>query len=183
MPGGEGLEFPLFPSAGPPDFEFIQARRIPGTERFLSVFEIAADPPLVIPLEQTETGTRIHSQALLQQTGGHLKKFLATQGQNDEVFYVLLRPGPPPMVADYLQKRPDLKEFELVAAEPAFPSDGASSCLVCLGTNTPAAAAFSRRAHDPGLRPAVVQLGWRQHRESGTFVELLSFVPNAWSRH
>ncbi len=183
MPGGGEMDFPLFPGVVPSDFEFIQARRLPGTNRFLSLFEIAADSPLVIPVEETEAGSLIHGQALMQQMRGRLSKFLATQGQGEEVFYVLLRPGPAPMVADYLQKRPDLKEFELVAVEPAFPADGTSSCLVCVNRDSPPAVVFARRAHDSGLRPAVVRLGWRQHRESGTFVELLSFIPNAWSRH
>ena len=186
LPGSttvDGLVFPCFPGAGPDDFEFIQVRRIPGTERFLSLFEIVADPPLVIPVEETAAGTRVHGQALAQQKDGRLGKFLATQGQGEEVFYVLLRPGPAPMAAELVKTRPDLQAFQLVAAEPAFPADGASGCLVCLSPGSEAAAIFAKRSHDSGLRPAVVKLAWRQHRESGNYIELVSFQPNSWSRH
>ena len=186
LPGSEGLAglaFPCFPGAGPEDFEFIQARRIPGSERFLSLFEIVADPPLVVPVEETAAGTKVHGQALAQQMGSRLGKFLATQGQGEEVFYVLLRLGPAPMAAELLRTRPDLQAFQLVAVEPAFPADGASGCLVCLTPGSEAAAIFAKRSHDSGLRPAVVKLAWRQHRESGNYIELVSFQPNAWSRH
>ncbi len=181
--GTDGLVFPCFPGAGPDDFEFIQVRRIPGTERFLSLFEIVADPPLVIPVEETAAGTKVHGLALAQQQGGRLGKFLATQGQGEAVFYVLLRPGPAPMAAELVRSRPDLQSFQLVAAEPAFPADGASGCLVCLTPGSEAAAIFAKRSHDSGLRPAVVKLAWRQHRESGNYIELVSFQPNSWSRH
>lgn len=142
-----------------------------------------ADPPLVIPVEETAAGTRVHGQALAQQKSGRLGKFLATQGQGEEVFYVLLRPGPAPMAAELVRTRPDLQAFQLVAAEPAFPADGASGCLVCLPPGSEAAAIFAKRSHDSGLRPAVVKLAWRQHRESGNYIELVSFQPNSWSRH
>ncbi len=182
-PAADGLVFPCFPGAGPDAFEFIQVRRIPGTDRFLSLFEIVSAPPLVIPVEETAAGTRVHGLALAQQQGGRLGKFLATQGQGEEVFYVLLRPGPAPMAAELVRSRPDLQLFQLVAAEPAFPADGASGCLVCLTPGSEAAAIFAKRSHDSGLRPAVVKLAWRQHRESGNYIELLSFQPNSWSRH
>ncbi len=177
------FKFPLFPGSVPDDFEFIQARRIAGTDRFLSIFEMASDPPMVVPVEETPAGSRVHGGALAQQSLGRLGKFLASQGAGEAVFYVLLRPAPPPMAADLLKSRPDLKPFYLVAIEPAFPADGAAGCLVCLAPGSEAAEIFARRAHDSGLRPAVVTLAWRQHRESGNFVELAAFEPNAWSRH
>ena len=186
MPGSaeaEGLGYPCFTGAGPEDFEFIQARRIPGSERFLTLFEIVADPPMVIPVEETTVGTRVHGLALAQQLGGRLGKFLASQGQGEAIFYVLLRPAPAPMAAELLGPRPDLQAFELVALQSAFPADGAVPCVVCVAPDSEAAAIFAKRAHDPGLRPAVVQLAWRQHRESGNYLELVSFQPNAWSRH
>lgn len=177
------LVFPLFPEAVPEDFEFIQARRIPGTDRFLAIFEVASDPPLVIPVEETPAGSRVHGDALLQQTGGRLAAFLAAQGSGEQVFYALLRPAPAPMASELIRSRPDLKSLQLVAVEPAFPADGAAGCLAGLAPGSEAAAIFARRAHDSGLRPAVVRLAWRQHRESGNFVELTAFEPNAWSRH
>jgi len=181
--GSPGLAFPGFSAAGPEDFEFIQARRIPGTERFLMTFELPADPPLVLPVEETPLGARVHGLALSQQKGGLLGKFLASQGQGEAVFYVLLRPAPPAMSADLLKSRPDLQGYQMVAVEPAFPADGTNGCLTALAPGTETSRIFARRAHDPGLRPAVVQLAWRQHRESGNFIELVSFQPNAWSRH
>jgi hypothetical protein len=171
------------PGKGPLDFEFIQARRIPGTERFLTMFEVLADPPLVVPVEETPAGARLHGRAMVQQQRGTLAKFLASQGQPESVFYVLLRPAPAPMARELVTSRPDLGDFIHVAVEPAFPADGTAACLACLQPGSEAAAIFAKRAHDPGLRPAVVRLAWRQHRESGNFVELVSFEPNAWSRH
>jgi hypothetical protein len=144
---------------------------------------LASNPPLVLPVEETAFGARLHGLALAQQSGGLLAKFLASQGEGEGIFYVLLRPAPEPMAEELRGARPDLKPFELVAVEPAFPADGASGCLVCVDPTSEASAIFARRAHDPGLRPAVVKLAWRQHRESGNFVQLISFQPNAWSRH
>lgn len=183
FPGEADLAFPVFPGMVPDDFEFIQARRIPGTDRFLTIFEVITNSPLVVPVEETAAGSRIHGHALVQQMGGRLGKFFADQGAGEAVFYVLLRPAPASMAAELLRNRPDLKPFQLVAVEPAFPADGAASCLVCLAPLTAHADIFARRAHDSGLRPAVVKLAWRQHRESGNFVELTGFQPNAWSRH
>lgn len=165
------------------DYEFIQARRIPGTERFLTTFEVLADPPMVVPVEGTPAGPRLHGRAIVQQQSGSLAKFLASQGHGEAVFYVLLRPGPASMTDELTRARPDLKPFLHVAVEPAFPADGASACLACMAPESEAAAIFAKRAHDPGLRPAVVKLAWRQHRESGNYVQLVSFEPNAWSRH
>ena len=34
-----------------------------------------------------------------------------------------------------------------------------------------------------GLGRIIGQMAWRQHRESGNFVELVAFEPNTWSRH
>lgn len=186
MPGiaeSPELSFPLFPQATPLDFEFIQARRIPATERFLMTFEMAANPPLVLLVEETEIGTRVHGQALSQQIGGRFGKFLASQGQGEAIFYVLLRPARAPMVAELLQSRPDLEKYIMVSVEPAFPADGANGCLVAMADDCEAATIFARRSRDTSLRPAVVLLAWRQHRESGGFIELVSFQPNAWSRH
>lgn len=171
------------PGKGPLDFEFIQARRIPGKERFLTMFEVLADPPLVVPVEQTPAGARLHGRAMVQQQRGTLAKFLASQGQPESVFYVLLRPAPSPMAREPVASRPDPGDFIHVAVEPAFPANGTAACVACLQPGTAAAAIFAIRAHDPGLRPAVVRLAWRQHREPGNFVELVSFEPNAWSRH
>ena len=167
----------------PADFEFIQARRLPGTEQFLTLFEVLADPPLVVPVEQTPAGPRLHGRAIAQQQGGLLAKFLASQGSGEAVFYALLRPGPAPMKEELLRSRPDLAPFLMVGVEPAFPADGSSGCLACLAPDLEAARIFAKRAHDPNLRPAVVKLAWRQHRESGNYVELVDFEPNAWSRH
>ena len=167
----------------PVDFEFIQARRIPGTERFLTLFEILTDPPMVVPVEETPAGPRLHGRAIVQQQRGSMGKFLASQGQGEAVFYVLLRPGPAPMAEQLVRARPDLQPFLHVAVEPAFPADGASACLACLAPESEAARIFAKRAHDPNLRPAVVKLAWRQHRESGNYIELVDFEPNAWSRH
>ena len=175
VPGGVG--------ATPADFEFIQARRLPGTEQFLTLFEVLADPPLVAPVEQTPAGARLHGQAIRQQQEGTLATFLASQGRGEAVFYVLLRHGPATMTQELVRTRPDLGPFIHVAVEPAFPADGTSACLACLKPESEAAAIFAKRAHDPGLRPAVVKLAWRQHRESGNYIELVSFEPNAWSRH
>ena len=185
LPGDPLPAIPVLPGVGmaPLDFEFIQARRIPGTERFLTMFEVLSDPPMVVPVEQTPAGPRLHGRAIVQQQTAALTKFLATQGQGEAVFYVLLRPGPAPMAEALVKSRPDLGKFFHIAVEPAFPADGASACLACLVPDSPAAAIFAKRAHDPGLRPAVVKLAWRQHRESGNYVELVSFEPNAWSRH
>lgn len=177
------MEFPMFAGSAPADFEFIQARRIPGTDRFLTLFELAADPPLVIPVEETADGSRMHGMAVAQQAGGKLGKFLASQGQGEAVFYVLLRPAPAAMEAEMLKARPDLQAYRLVGVEPAFPGDGATGCLVGIAPGSAAEAVFGKRAHDPGLRPAVVRLAWRQHRESGNYVELTGFLENAWSRH
>lgn len=186
MPGiaeSPELTFPLFPQAPPTGFEFIQARRIPATERFLMTFEMAANPPLVLLVEETGQGTRVHGQALTQQLGGRFGKFLASQGQGEATFYVLLRPARPPMTEELLQSRPDLQKYSMVSVEPAFPADGANGCLVAMTEGSEAAKIFARRSHDTSLRPAVVQLAWRQHRESGGFIELVGFQPNAWSRY
>ncbi|MDB6070844.1 MAG: hypothetical protein JWL81_2015, partial [Verrucomicrobiales bacterium] len=101
----------------------------------------------------------------------------------EAVFYVLLRPAPAAMEAELLKARPDLKTYRLVGVEPAFPGDGATGCLVGIAPGSAAEGVFGKRAHDPGLRPAVVRLAWRQHRESGNYVELTGFLENAWSRH
>jgi hypothetical protein len=180
---GAGLPWPLFPGLVPQDMEFIQTRRIRDTERFLSMFEIASNPPVVIPVEQTAAGSRVHSLALTQQLEKRLGTFLSTQEHGGGVFYVLLRPAAAAMAAELIRTRPDLRDYILVSVESAFPADAAAGCLACLKPGSPAAAAFAHRAHDPGLRPAVVEMAWRQHREAGNYVELVSFVPNAWSRH
>ena len=177
------LRFPCLPGVGPDDFEFIQARRIPGTDRFLMLFEIAADPPLVVPVEQTAGGTKVHGWALAQQQGGQLGPFLRSQGPGEGVFYVLLRPATPPQAAERRREHADLATFQWLALEPAFPADAAAPCLVCLNPDSPAGAIFAARLQDPSLLPAVVQLSWRQPRESGSALELRSFQPNAWSRH
>ncbi len=181
-----GDPVPATPGAAedaPPDFEFIQARRLPGTERFLTLFEVLVDPPVVVPVEQTPAGPRLHGRAIAQQQGGLLAKFLASQGQGEAVFYAMVRPGPAPMREELVRTRPDLAKFIFVGVEPAFPADGATGCLACLAPGSPAAAIFAKRSHDPGLRPAVIKLAWRQHREAGNYVELAAFEPNAWSRH
>lgn len=186
MPGsaaGPGMSFPCFPGVEPDDFELIQARRIPGAGRFLTLFEIAANPPLVVPVEQTAAGSRVHGLALAQQRGGLLGKFLGSPGAGEGVFYVLLRPASPAQAAQLPQSGVDWQDFQAVALEPAFPADGAAPCVVCLAPNSPAREVFAARSEDPSLRPAVVRLAWRQHRDGGNFVELLAFVPNAWSRH
>ena len=181
IPGTSGVD--SHAGSGIPEFDFIRARRLPGTDRFLTMFEVLSDPPMVVPVEETPGGPRLHSRAIVQQQSGALAGFLASQGHGEAVFYVLLRPGPPSMAEELVRARPDLKLFLHVAVEPAFPADGASACLACMAPNSEAAAIFAKRVHDPGLRPAVVKLAWRQHRESGNYVELVSFEPNAWSQH
>ena len=180
--GAPGMRFPCFPGLGPGDFEFIQARRIPGTEHFLTLFEIAADPPLVVPVEQTAEGTKVHGWALAQQQGGRLGKFLGNSAEETGLFYVLLRPASPAQAAQLPRSRLGLQAFQAVALEPAVPADAATPCVICLAPDSPAGKVFAARLQDPSLRPAVVQLAWRHGQEAGDYLELLSFQPNAWSQ-
>ena len=177
------LPFPVFPGSEPRDFEFISGERLPGTERFLSLFEVAGAAPVMLMVEETAAGSRIHGAALDQQLNHRLETLLARPGEGEGVFYLRIRPTPAPQTADFDQKRADLADWVKVDAESAFPMEGPSAFLACIAPGSPALDVLERRLHDPGFRPAVARLAWRQHRESGPFLELVEFLPNSWSRH
>lgn len=178
-----GLPFPMFPGKEAKDFEFVNGERLPGTERFLSSFELAGSPPVMLMVEETAAGSRIHGAALDQQLNRRLENLLAKAGDGEGIFYLRVRPTPERQAADFDIRRPDLTTWVKVDAESAFPIDGPSAFIACIGPGSPALDVLERRLHDPAFRPAVVKLAWRQHRESGPFMELVEFVPNAWSRH
>lgn len=179
-----GAGYPLLAGGGDlsGSMDLVQTRRLPGTERFLMIFESASPVPLLIPVEETSQGCQAHWPALHQQLTGSLPAYLSS-GHGEGFFYVLLRPAPLPMIQSFLQLRPELGTWILASLEPAFPADGALGGLAAILPGSPAAADFSNRSRDPGLRPAVVSLLWRHPDSSPPFMEITTFHRNAWSRH
>jgi hypothetical protein len=184
LPPPEGMAPPPFPPfTGPlPQALDIQAsRRIPGTDRFLTVVGAKAESGPVFVVEQTENGPRLHAGAITQQCAGLFQKFIATPGEGEATLYTDVRPTLPDHERDYRAQRPDLAEFLFVDVRSAFPGKDLKEFIACFKPGSTAAKSFSRRAHDTGWRPAIVHVRWQRHREAGPWAELVSFIPGPWS--
>ena len=183
MPPPEGLSLPAFPpftAQLPTAWKVKSSRRLAGTDRYLAVVKPEdADGPVFV-VEQTESGPRLHSGAITQQSAGLFQKFSASPGEGEGTFYAEARPSQPDNERDYRRGRPDLAEFRFVDIATAFPTD-ALPLIACLKPGSEAARQFARRSHDPSWRPALVQVRWQRHRESGPYVEVVRFLPGSWS--
>ncbi len=183
MPPPEGLSLPAFPpftAQLPTGWTVKSSRRLAGTDRYLVVVKPQdADGPVFV-VEQTESGPRLHSGAITQQSAGLFQKFSASLGEGDGTFYAEVRPSLTEHEDPYRRTRPDLAEFRFVDIATAFPTD-TLPLIGCLKPGSEAARQFARRSHDPDWRPALVQVRWQRHRESGPYVEVVRFLPGSWS--
>ncbi len=180
-PDGVSLPpFPPFPATLPAAWELKSSRRIAGTDRYLVVVKPEAQPGPVFVVEQTESGPRLHSGAITQQSAGLFQKFTASPGEGEGTFYAEVRPSQPDNEDDYRRNRPDLAAFRFVDVGSAFPVESLPF-IACMKPDSEAARQFARRAHDPAWRPALVQVRWQRHREAGPYVELVKFFTGPWS--
>lgn len=183
LPPPDGMISPPFPPfAGPlPAAYSVQSsRRIAGTDRFLVVVEPKEQPGPIFVVEQTESGPRLHAGAISQQSAGLFERFTATPGEGEATLYTEVRPTEPGYEREYRVQRPDLAGFRFVDVRSAFPVT-VPPVIACFKPDSDAARSFSRRAHDPKWRAAIVQLRWQRHREAGPYVELVSFITGPWS--
>ena len=135
----------------------------------------------VFVVEQTECGPRLHAGAITQQSAGLFQKFQASRGEGEATLYAEVRGTVPKDERDYRASRPDLAAYHFADVRSAFPSGGVQAFIACFKPDSETARCFARRAHDVSWRPALVHVRWQRHREAGPFVELVNFIPGAWS--
>ena len=104
---------------------------------------------------------------------------MASPGEGEGTFYARVRPA---LGEDnYRRDRPDLAPYWMADVSSAFPVE-VTPVIACFKPDSEAARQFTRRAHDPEWRPALVQVRWQRHREAGPYVELVKFIPCSWNR-
>jgi hypothetical protein len=184
LPPPEGMSAPAFPPFAAPlpqHWQVQNSRRIPGTDRYLVVVQPKDEPrgPFFV-VEQTESGPRLHSGAITQQSAALFQKFQTTPGEGEVTLYAEARPTYPADEREFRRKRPDLGGFLMVDVRSAFPAE-VTPVIACCKPGSEAAQTFARRAHDLDWRPVLVHVRWQRHREAGPFVEITHFIPGTWS--
>lgn len=184
LPPPEGLSLPPFPPFAVPSpavWGVKSSRRIAGTDRHLVVVQPKDQPGPVFVVEQTESGPRLHSGVITQQSAGLFQKFTASPGEGEATLYVEVCPASSSGERVYRTQRPDLAAFRFVDVRPAFPTADNKEWIFCLKPDSEAARQFAHRAHDPSWRQALVHVRWQRHREAGPYAEVVKFIPGPWS--
>jgi len=185
LPPPEGIAapaFPPFPAALPAEWEKAASKRIPFTDRYVITVQPKEAPGPVFIVEETDSGPRLHAGPVTQQSAGLFEKFMATPGEGEATLYVETCPTPAEEEHGYRLQRPDLAAYRFVDVRNAFPAAERREWIFCLQPDSEAAQAFARRAaRDPRWQRALVQVRWHQHREAGTWAEVVKFIPGVWS--
>ena len=184
IPPPPGMDAPAFPPflSPPSEWTVSDSKRIPFTDRYLTIVKPANGESPVFMVEQTESGLfRLHAGPIAQQSMNLAGKFLASAGQGEATLYAEVRPTVPGFERGYRATRPDLDSYRLVDVLPAF-SEKPEAFIACFKPGSDAAMYFSRRgAQDLNWRRVLVQVRWQVHREAGPWIEVVKFIPGPWS--